>query len=109
MAACATDLTYTVRHRQYIQRHEQNPVMRFLVRRTNLPLAAVLPPVVAAECILVLVAAPWALSETYGVFGDGGYWYAAGMCAVVGCAAHASAILQSRRFVNAQTAGKKRV
>ena len=106
---CLADVLYTIRHRKYVRTYEQNPIIRLLARRARLPFAPAIIITVVGECALVLGMAPLVLSAAYGGMFDGDilYWHVAGMCAAVGCAAHVSATLQSRRFVNAQTVGKK--
>lgn len=52
LAACGTDMAYTVRHRQFLLKHEQSPVLRVLAGRLRLVYAV--PAALAAEVALVV-------------------------------------------------------
>ena len=102
--ACMLDISHTVHHKQY-NKNEQNPAVRLLSTRMSFITSVMV--VVIAECALVLWVAPVVLSSVYGdvLFDDdtaNGYWWMLGVCALVGGAAHVSAILQSRKFVAQQ-------
>ena len=95
LAACGTDMAYTVRHRQFLLKHEQSPVLRILARRLRLRMAV--PATLAAEMALVVFSS---FLVTHG-------WNPEflGVAATLAGVIHLSGFAESRSFVRRTGAG----
>ena len=95
LAACGTDMAYTVRHRRFLLKHERSHVLRVLAGRLRLGHAV--PATLAAEAALVvfssfLVTHEWDLEFL-------------GVAAVLVGMVHLSGLAESRSFVRRVGAG----
>jgi len=95
LAACGIDMAYTVRHRQFLSRYEQSPVLRILAGRLRIRYAV--PAALAMEAALVvfspfLVAHRWDLEFL-------------GVAAVLTGVVHLSGLAESRSFVRSMAQG----
>ena len=95
LAACCMDMAYTVKHRPFLSKHEQNLVLRILAGRLRLRMAV--PATLAAEGALV-VFSPFLVTHT---------WDTEFLCvaAVLAGAVHLSGLAESRSFVRRAGSG----
>ena len=89
IAACCMDMAYTVRHRQFLLKHEQSPVLRVLAGRLGLRHAV--PATLAAEAALV-VFSPLLVTHAW----DPGFL---GVAAVLTGMIHLTGLVESHLFV----------
>lgn len=95
LAACGADMAYTVRHRQFLPRHEQSPVLRVLAGRLRLGYAV--PAALASEAALV-ASAPLMVVHKW----DPGFL---GVAAVLAGMVHLAGLAESFSFVRRTDAG----
>ena len=95
LAACGTDMAYTVRHRRFLSRYEQSPVLRILAGRLRIRHAV--PAALAIEAALV-ISSPFLVTRGW----DPGLL---GVAAVLTGVVHLSGFAESRSFVRRMGAG----
>jgi len=89
LAACGTDMAYTVGHRRFLSKHEQSPMLRILVGRLRIRHAV--PAALAAEAALV-ISSPFLVTHGW----DPEFL---GVAAVLTGIIHLSGFFESRSFV----------
>ena len=95
LAACGTDMAYTVRYSRFLSKHEQSPVLRLLAGRLRLRFAV--PATLAAEAALV-VFSPFLVTHKW----DPSFLSVA---AVLTGMVHLSGLVESMSFVRRMDAG----
>ena len=95
LAACGTDMAYTVRHRQFLLKHEQSPVLRILTGR--LCIRHAVPAALATEAALVIFS-PFLVTHGWNP-------EFLGVAAVLTGVIHLSGFAESRSFVRRMGAG----
>ena len=95
LAACGTDMAYTVRHRRFLSRHEQSPVLRILAGRLRIRHAVA--AALAIEVALVIFS-PFLVTRGW----DPEFL---GVAAVLTGMIHLSGFAESRSFVRRMGAG----
>ena len=95
LAACCMDMAYTVKHRQFLLKHEQSLVFRVMAGRLRLRYAV--PATLAVEAVLV-ASSPFLVTHAW----DPGFL---GVAAALAGAIHLSGLAESRSFVRRTGAG----
>ena len=95
LAACGTDMAYTVRHRRFLLKHEKSLVLRVLAG--HLRLVHAVPATLAAEAALVVFSSFLVTYKWNPEF--------LSVAAVLVGMVHLSGIIESRSFVRRMNAG----